>query len=107
MQPIQLFIKGFLASKSRPVIADLGCGDAQLAKTLVPEGFTVLSFDLVSTDGWVVEAQCTKHIPLPGAEGGDGESEGAIVDVVVCCLSLMGQDWVNMISEARRILKSG
>lgn len=28
-----------------------------------------------------------------------------MVDAVVCCLSLMGTDWISMIREARRVLK--
>jgi len=28
-----------------------------------------------------------------------------MVDAVVCCLSLMGTDWINTIREARRVLK--
>jgi len=102
-------VNAFLSSPSRPVIADLGCGDAQLAKTLSAQGFTVLSFDLIAANPWIVEAQCTKHVPLPGSDTSPGgsESEGAVVDVVVCCLSLMGHDWINMIKESRRILKSG
>jgi ribosomal RNA-processing protein 8 len=35
----------------------------------------------------------------------DGSSE--VVDVVVCCLSLMGTNWVGGIYEACRILKQG
>ena len=29
------------------------------------------------------------------------------MNVVVCCLSLMGEDWLNMIREAKRILRNG
>ncbi|CAD6586241.1 MAG: 25S rRNA (adenine645-N1)-methyltransferase [Cyphobasidiales sp. Tagirdzhanova-0007] len=105
-QPVQLFISSFLASPFRPLIADLGCGDAELARTLSPKGFSVFSYDLVSTNPWVVEAQCTKRVPLPGLEGKRGD-EGALMNVVVCCLSLMGEDWLNMIREAKRILRNG
>ncbi len=38
-----------------------------------------------------------------GAGGGGPE----IVDVVVCCLSLMGINWVGGVYEACRILKTG
>ena len=91
----------------KPVIADLGCGDAQLARSLVPLGFTVLSYDLISVNAWVVEAQCTQRVPLPGSNEKGKEGQAAIVDVVVCCLSLMGMDWLGMIRESRRILKEG
>lgn len=83
--------------------------------------------------GWVVEADFLEKVPLPGRPGGlnydapaieSGEGKGEkknkkkgrkkrdaasseIVDVVVCCLSLMGTNWVGGISEACRILKQG
>lgn len=67
----------------------------------MPKDLKVISFDLVSKDGWVIEAECSS-VPLPGGRAG-----GQIVDCVVCCLSLMGTDWVEMVREARRILKEG
>lgn len=116
------------------MIADLGCGDAGLARALVPGGKVVLSYDLVGDsgagaitggavtgDGWVVEADFLSHIPLPGrAGGGDNDDEenkprkkkrdpnaSEVVDVVVCCLSLMGTNWVAGVYEAVRVLKQG
>ncbi|CAO1636755.1 unnamed protein product [Sympodiomycopsis kandeliae] len=38
---------------------------------------------------------------------GTSSSSVAAADVAVFCLSLMGTDWVNMILEARRILRNG
>lgn len=83
-------------------------------------------------EGWVVEADFLEHVPLPGRPGGgladaeDGAEEekkvskaskrrnkgknpggSEIVDVVVCCLSLMGTNWVGGVYEACRILKQG
>lgn len=73
-------------------------------------------------------------MPLPGEPGGDehaqegfkavpvaeGKKKGKkqakavarvvvpqVVDTVVCCLSLMGVNWVGGIYEAARILKTG
>jgi ribosomal RNA-processing protein 8 len=92
------------------VIADVGCGDAALAKALVPHGMAVLSFDLVSDNAYVIEADACAKLPLPGSEGaeeGEGEGEGQVVDVVVCALSLMGTNWPGTIREAWRVLKSG
>ncbi|POY70454.1 hypothetical protein BMF94_6522 [Rhodotorula taiwanensis] len=111
------------------LIADFGCGDAALARTLCPPPATastsvaaqlppipslkvtakaakakqlkVASFDLVSQSSYVVEAECSS-VPLPGGTAG-----GEIVDAVVCCLSLMGTDWIRMIREARRVLRAG
>lgn len=57
---------------------------------------------------YIVKAQCTKRLPLPGLSSGkEDTAEGAIVDCVVCCLSLMGSDWLGMIKEARRVMKMG
>lgn len=116
------------------VIADLGCGDAGLARALVPQGKVVLSYDLVGDsgvagaeeegegkgkDGWVVECDFLTRVPLPGRPGGLGAevapkkgkkrdaAAAEIVDAVVCCLSLMGTNWVGGIYEAARILKQG
>ena len=70
----------------------------------------VLSFDLISKDPFVVEADICSNIPLPGSEGTRelrSEGEGHIVDIVVCALSLMATNWPNCIREAWRILKPG
>ena len=121
----------------KTLIVDLGCGDAGLAKALVPQGKLVLSYDLVGDggvpgsrsigEGWVVEADFLEGVPLPGRPGGlaavggegsqgkkrkkggqVGDAEGSeVVDVVVCCLSLMGINWVGGVYEACRILKQG
>ncbi|KAG6837973.1 hypothetical protein H0H93_008367 [Arthromyces matolae] len=90
------------------VIADLGCGDAALARSLTPKGLSVISLDLVSDGVFVVEADICDKIPLPGSgasQDDKSEGEGHIVDVVVCALSLMGTNWPNCIREAWRILK--
>nr|ODO01046.1 hypothetical protein L204_01771 [Cryptococcus depauperatus CBS 7855] len=92
------------------IIADLGCGDAGLAKALMPKGKVVLSFDLVEMGGWVVEADFLEKVPLPEKNTKKVNRysySSEIVDVVVCCLSLMGTNWVGGISEACRILKQG
>ena len=110
----------------RTLIIDLGCGDAGLARALVPQGKIVLSYDLDSSvsqsaGGWVVEADFLESIPLPGRPGGlaagteltegkKGKKDNwgsEVVEVVVCCLSLMGTNWVGGIYEACRILKQG
>ena len=71
----------------------------------------VLSFDLVSDNAYVVEADTCARVPLPGSEpspdSGSSEGEGQIVDVVICALSLMGTNWPGCIREAWRILRSG
>jgi ribosomal RNA-processing protein 8 len=108
--PVSHYISSFSTLPPKTIIADLGCGDAALARALLPKGLTVMSFDLMSDGSYVVEADICAHVPLPGSEivaGARGEGEGAVVDVVVCALSLMGTNWVHCIREAWRILKPG
>lgn len=92
--------------KQPVVIADLGCGDAAIARQLVPKGTCVLSFDLKSDNRYVVEADICQRIPLPGSETEESDG-GQVVDVVVCALSLMSTNWMGCIREVWRILKSG
>eukprot|EP00762_Andalucia_godoyi_P000339 ANDGO_03121.mRNA.2 Ribosomal RNA-processing protein 8 len=75
------------------VVADLGCGTAQLALQ-VPQ--TVHSFDMVAANERIQVADMA-NVPLKSAS----------VDVCVYCLSLMGTNVVDFITEARRILKVG
>ncbi|KAJ6629124.1 methyltransferase-domain-containing protein [Mycena sp. CBHHK59/15] len=106
--PVQHFISILSKYPPKTVIADLGCGDAAMARSLVPKGLNVLSFDLVSDGVFVVEADICEKIPLPGSEAAEGDKsdgQGQVVDVVVCALSLMGTNWTNCIREAWRILK--
>ncbi|OAV94062.1 hypothetical protein PTTG_27083 [Puccinia triticina 1-1 BBBD Race 1] len=108
------------------LVADLGCGEAPLAKLLCPSSssacsnsskkksnassltrqnqFKVFSYDLVAdTEGWITVAECSTLVPLPGSL--DDRIGNGMMDIVVCCLSLMSTNWVGMIFEARRILK--
>ncbi|WRT67716.1 uncharacterized protein IL334_004688 [Kwoniella shivajii] len=138
--PLDHIIKALSPSPQGTVIADLGCGDAGLARALVPQGKVVLSYDLVgdsgvpgsdekltqqSSEGWVIQADFLEQIPLPGRPGGSEHSSPSasqgkkdrkgkrngksseIVDVAVCCLSLMGKNWVGGIAEVCRVLKQG
>lgn len=74
-------------------VADIGCGDAELATML---SCTTHSFDLVSHNSRVVAANMTS-LPL-------GERS---VDVVVFCLAMMGTDYAAGVVEACRVLKPG
>lgn len=89
-------------------IADLGCGDAKLARSLRPDvrqlGLSILSFDLQApsslTSGKddeenLVTAADIANLPLP-----DGS-----VDVAVLCLALMGTNWPEFVEEAWRVLR--
>ncbi|KAI0248714.1 methyltransferase-domain-containing protein [Lactifluus subvellereus] len=109
--PVSHYILALSSYPPHTVIADLGCGDAALARALIPKGYTVMSFDLVSDRAFVVEADIFERLPLPGSEddsdGAEKSSQGhaQIVNVVVCALSLMGTNWPNCIREAWRILR--
>ncbi|KAI0650171.1 methyltransferase-domain-containing protein [Trametes meyenii] len=117
--PVSHYISALSSYPARTVITDLGCGDAALARALIPRGFTVLSFDLRPDGAYVIEADTCARVPLPGSEkplnaatssSGDDtevEGEGQVVDVVICALSLMGTNWPGCIREAWRILKNG
>ena len=105
------------------VVADFGCGDAQLAKDLLAytydddddsdsseeedsatkptttnttnhQMFDVHSFDLVAPNPYVTACDMAK-VPLPNKS----------VDVCVFCLSLMGTNLADFIREAHRVLK--
>ena len=109
--PVSHYISTLSSYPPRTVIADLGCGDAALARVLIPKGHTVMSFDLVADHAFVIEADIFDRLPLPGSEvgsDGDGESDqgdAQIVNVVVCALSLMGTNWPKCIRESWRILR--
>jgi ribosomal RNA-processing protein 8 len=76
------------------VVADLGCGDARLRKS-VPNA-VVHSFDLVSRDACVTAANLA-DLPLSSAS----------CDCCVICLALMGVDYPLFLMEASRVLKIG
>ena len=89
--PLKVVIDWIKLKHPAAVIADLGAGDAELAQSVTNE---VHSFDLVSTNKLVVAADMA-HLPL-------AESS---VDIAVFCLSLMGTNVSDFLSEAHRILK--
>ncbi|MCJ1249600.1 25S rRNA (adenine645-N1)-methyltransferase [Trapelia coarctata] len=88
-------------------IADLGCGDAQLAQKLSspvdtskgpimikPLNIRVHSFDLAAPSPLITIADI-RSVPLPDSS----------VDVTIFCLALMGTNWIEFIEEAWRILR--
>ncbi|KAG6868455.1 hypothetical protein C0993_002593 [Termitomyces sp. T159_Od127] len=108
--PVEHYISVLATYPQKTFIVDIGCGDAAMARTLIPKGLSVVSFDLISDGAFVVEADTCTKIPLPGSEPTREEKsggEGHIVDVVVCALSLMGTNWPKCLREAWRILKAG
>lgn len=81
-------------------IADLGCGDAQLARALTPSAqklnLKLLNFDLHAPEGSLITKADISNLPVA-----DGS-----VDVAIFCLSLMGTNWVSFVEEAWRVLRS-
>lgn len=92
--PLDQVIAYLKTQPAELIVADLGCGEARLARE-APQT-TVHSFDLVSSCSDVVacDIACT---PL----------EDSSVDIAVFCLSLMGTNYGDFLAEARRILKPG
>jgi ribosomal RNA-processing protein 8 len=80
-------------------IADLGCGDAALARNLTPSAkklnLKLNSYDLQSPDPLITKADISE---LPVEDGS--------MDVSIFCLSLMGTNWVSFVEEAWRVLRS-
>ncbi|KAJ5081785.1 hypothetical protein NUU61_010049 [Penicillium alfredii] len=80
-------------------IADLGCGDAQLARALTPSAkklnLKLASYDLQAPDPLITKADIS-NLPV----------EDGTVDVAIFCLSLMGTNWVSFVEEAWRVLRS-
>jgi SAM-dependent methyltransferase len=110
--PVDVIVRSLTAQYTNRscVVADFGCGDAQLAKDLLQvrrkekcKGgvkknhecpFTVHSFDLVAPNELVTACDMA-NVPLPDKS----------VDVCVFCLSLMGTNLADFIREAHRVLK--
>lgn len=85
----------YLGTQGKEIaVADMGCGEARLAKDL--PHLSVHSFDLVAANERITACDVSRT-PL-------GDS---VVDVVVFCLSLMGTNYGDFLVEARRILKPG
>lgn len=101
--PVNLIVKWLTRTRGRDsecIVADFGCGDAELAKKLLSTEFQgncpfkVHSFDLVASCDLVVACDMA-NVPL----------ESKSVDVVIFCLALMGTNLADFIREAHRVLK--
>lgn len=90
-QPVNIIISWLKSRNSSLVVADFGCGNANLAKNIKNK---VYSMDLVSNDPSVIACDMS-HTPL----------DSASVDVAVFCLSLMGTNFPSYLQEANRVLK--
>ena len=88
-------------------IVDLGCGDATLAGSLSPSakslGLQLLSFDLAKGDtpnAYLITVADASNLSGAGVKDGT-------VDIAICCLSLMGTNWVDVVGECARIVRGG
>ena len=89
--PLDSIIDYIKTLPTESVIVDFGCGEARLAQS-VPH--KVHSFDFVASNEHVTACDMSS-VPLPNNS----------IDVGVFCLSLMGTNLFDYISEARRVLK--
>ena len=93
--PNDLILKSLLLPKYKSkIITDIGCGEAKIAQKLVPLGYNVYSYDLVSMNKYVTVADM-KHLPL----------KNNYCDIGIFCLSLMNKNFIPFVVEGNRILK--
>lgn len=103
VNPVDVMIKSIKSSSDytqSTVVADFGCGDAELARQLLQVKvngqcpFIVHSFDLVAGNELVTACDMA-NTPIPKNT----------VDIAVFCLSLMGTNLADFVREAHRVLK--
>ncbi|XP_014480344.1 PREDICTED: ribosomal RNA-processing protein 8 isoform X2 [Dinoponera quadriceps] len=92
INPLDVIISSIKNMPTDNVIADFGCGEAQLAASIPHE---VHSFDFIAMNDRVKACDIT-HTPLLMSN----------VHVVVFCLSLMGTNLDDYLIEANRVLKT-
>ncbi|XP_029129595.1 ribosomal RNA-processing protein 8 isoform X2 [Cajanus cajan] len=92
-QPVNVIIKWLKKQSPSFVIADFGCGEALIAKSVKNK---VFSLDLVSNDPNVIACDMANS-PLVSSS----------IDVAVFCLSLMGTNYQSYLEESYRVLKPG
>lgn len=107
VNPVQVLVEKLKQQQQQAqvknlVVADFGCGDADLAKQLLQSNgdeFTVHSFDLVARGpnaDLITTCDCADRVPLPSQS----------VDVGIFCLALMGTNLADFVREAHRVLKA-
>jgi len=103
VNPVNVIVKWLSSNFQKHdecIVADFGCGDAELAKKLIGVNhkgkcpFKIESFDLVASCDLVTACDMA-NVPL----------KAKTVDVAVFCLSLMGTNLADFIREAHRVLK--
>ena len=94
-KPVDVIAKVLNAAPKSWVVADFGCGDAELARSIAQKCH---SFDLQApADAPEVVACNMSDVPL----------DSTTVDCAVFSLSLMGTDYGSFLEEAHRVLKPG
>ncbi|XP_048389413.1 ribosomal RNA-processing protein 8 isoform X2 [Stegostoma tigrinum] len=91
--PVDRIIQYIRNRPSTAVIADFGCGDCKIARSVSNK---VHSFDLVALNEHVTVCDMA-NVPLPDES----------VDIVVFCLALMGTNLLDFLTEANRVLRQG
>ncbi|XP_048454156.1 25S rRNA (adenine(645)-N(1))-methyltransferase [Rhincodon typus] len=91
--PVDRIIQYIRNRPSTAVVADFGCGDCKIARSVSNK---VHSFDLVALNEHVTVCDMA-NVPL------HAES----VDIVVFCLALMGTNLLDFLTEANRVLRQG
>ncbi|KAL0232955.1 hypothetical protein GEMRC1_011702 [Eukaryota sp. GEM-RC1] len=91
VNPVDKLIEKLSHLSETSVLVDMGCGNARIAESI---SCTVHSFDIHPLNPTVVRADIS-NVPL----------SSGVADVVVFCLSLMGSNIIDFITEASRILK--
>ncbi|XP_032075276.1 ribosomal RNA-processing protein 8 isoform X2 [Thamnophis elegans] len=92
-RPVERFVHYLHHRPASLVVADFGCGDCTLARSLPNR---VHCFDLAALDPRVIVCDMAQ-VPL----------EDASVDVAVFCLALMGTNLREILQEAHRVLRAG
>ncbi|KAL5991210.1 hypothetical protein ACLOJK_012116 [Asimina triloba] len=90
-QPINIITKWLRDHSPAFTVADFGCGDARLSRSVKNK---VFSIDLVASDPSVIACDMSST-PL----------DSSSVDVAIFCLSLMGVNYSSYLQEASRVLK--
>ncbi|XP_037030982.1 ribosomal RNA-processing protein 8 [Bradysia coprophila] len=93
LNPLDRMINALKRLPRNLVVADFGCGEARLARTIPQKTY---SLDLVAKTEDIIACDMA-NTPL----------ETGSIDVVVFCLSLMGTNIKDFILEANRVLKDG
>ncbi|CAH1173885.1 unnamed protein product [Phaedon cochleariae] len=91
LNPLDNIIKSIHKMPKTLIVADLGCGDARLSRSIPQK---VFSFDLIAVNDSVTACDMSK-LPL----------EDGVIDVAVFCLSLMGTNLDDYLIEAHRVMK--